>query len=457
VLGQECRDVLGDIDELVTRCRTEEARTYVAEAVACYKAGAYRSCIVATWIAVVYDLIAKVRELASAGDAEAQRLIGEIDRLHPKVAARDVAAIKKILEIEHGILDTVSDKFAFFDAHESIELSRLRNDRQRCAHPTYQGTERPYAPTAELARAHLVHAVQYVLALPPVQGKAATTAILAQVTSAYFPLELEPAKARLKAAGLDRPKDSLVRNVFDQLVLGFFEGERDTAALKSQRRTLAAIKAVHHMYPATAEARLRHHLNRLGGRLEDRDQRLFFPFIRRIPASWDVLEQDHRDRLAQIIQLCDDATAATLLRFALAIPGLKKSAKKRLDTLPSAELSDVLQLSKHQAAIERAVDLYCESSSYDQANTRYAQVIEPILDYLTRDQIERILVAADEEGADLNGAYSLSEFARYIYEQKKIPQERVLKLLRDHHMANIAERLARTEESDEEREEGDDE
>jgi hypothetical protein len=62
--------VLGDIDEFVTRCRTEEARTYVAEAVACYKAGAYRSCIVATWIAVVYDLIAKVRELASGGDAE---------------------------------------------------------------------------------------------------------------------------------------------------------------------------------------------------------------------------------------------------------------------------------------------------------------------------------------------------------------------------------------------------
>jgi hypothetical protein len=447
--------VLGDIDELVTRCRTEESRTYVAEAVACYKAGAYRSCIVATWIAVVYDLIAKVRELASAGDAEAQRLIGEIDKLHPKVAARDVAAIKKILEIEHGMLDTTNDKFGFFDAHQLIELNRLRADRQRCAHPTYQGTERPYAPTAELARAHLAHAVQYVLALPPVQGKAAITAILAQVTSAYFPLDLEPAKTRLKAAGLDRPKENLVRNVVDQLVLGFFEGEEDTAALKAKRRTLSAIKAVHDMYPALAESRLRHHLNRVGGRLEDSEQPLFFPLIRNVPVSWDVLEQDHRDRLAQIIRVSNNTRAATILPAALTIPGLEEVAKKQLDTLPSTELSDVLQSSKHPAAIERAVDLYCGSSTFDRANTRYSRVIEPILDRLTPDQIRRILVATDEEGADLLGAFSFNEFVNYVYDEERIPRERILRLLRDHHMDDIAVRLAAR--TDENGENGDDE
>lgn len=48
---------LGDLDELVLRCRTEEGRKYITEAVTCYKAGAYRACIVATWVAVVYDLI----------------------------------------------------------------------------------------------------------------------------------------------------------------------------------------------------------------------------------------------------------------------------------------------------------------------------------------------------------------------------------------------------------------
>jgi hypothetical protein len=44
---------LGDLDELVISCRTEEARSYVSGAVDCYKAGAFRACIVAAWIAVV--------------------------------------------------------------------------------------------------------------------------------------------------------------------------------------------------------------------------------------------------------------------------------------------------------------------------------------------------------------------------------------------------------------------
>jgi hypothetical protein len=277
---------LGDLDDLIAECRTEEAREYIAEAVACYRAGAYRACIVSTWIAVVYDLLAKIRELALSGDGEAQAITGAIAALQPQVANRNVTAIKRILEIEHGILETANEKFGFFDGHHLIELSRLRNDRQRCAHPTYQGSEQPYAPTAELARTHLVHAVRFVLALPPVQGRAATAHVIAQVTSAYFPTEVAAAKAQLRAVGLDRPKDVLVKDVFDQLVLGFFEGSGNTAALKAQRRVLSAIDAALEMFPGVTEPRLRHHLNRIIGRLHDSDKRLYLAFVRTIAVSW---------------------------------------------------------------------------------------------------------------------------------------------------------------------------
>jgi hypothetical protein len=43
---------LADLDELILRCRSKQARQYIAEAVACYRAGAFRSCIVATWVVV---------------------------------------------------------------------------------------------------------------------------------------------------------------------------------------------------------------------------------------------------------------------------------------------------------------------------------------------------------------------------------------------------------------------
>src|SRR5215468_10091880 len=96
---------LEDLDELVLRCRTEEGRKYITEAVTCYKAGAYRACIVATWVAVVYDLISKIRDLALSGDAEAQRLVEDLNKWQPLIAQGNQDAIKKSLDLEREIVD----------------------------------------------------------------------------------------------------------------------------------------------------------------------------------------------------------------------------------------------------------------------------------------------------------------------------------------------------------------
>ena len=100
-----------DLDELVMNCRTEEARSYVSEAVACYKAGAFRACIVAAWIAVVYDLLAKIAELSLGGDAEAQLLTNELTTLQPRVGVGDQNAVRRVLEIERDIVDISSLDF----------------------------------------------------------------------------------------------------------------------------------------------------------------------------------------------------------------------------------------------------------------------------------------------------------------------------------------------------------
>lgn len=67
-------DSLADLDTLVLKCRAERSRDYVSESIRCYKAGAYRSTIVNVWIAIVFDLVDKIRDLALAGDAKAQRI-----------------------------------------------------------------------------------------------------------------------------------------------------------------------------------------------------------------------------------------------------------------------------------------------------------------------------------------------------------------------------------------------
>ncbi len=73
---------LTDLDELVLTVRDKVSLSYILEAVNTYRAGAYRAAIVSTWIAVSYDIIAKIRELNSHTLLYEQTMLAQL----PKIA-----------------------------------------------------------------------------------------------------------------------------------------------------------------------------------------------------------------------------------------------------------------------------------------------------------------------------------------------------------------------------------
>lgn len=72
--------MLRDLDSLLHEVRDERTRPLVSEAVKAYGAGAMRAATVSLWIAVVADLIFKIRFLAESDDGEASKAIKELDR-----------------------------------------------------------------------------------------------------------------------------------------------------------------------------------------------------------------------------------------------------------------------------------------------------------------------------------------------------------------------------------------
>jgi len=435
---------LGDLDELILSCRNEDGRKYISEAVYCYKAGAYRACIVSTWIAVVYDLLSKVRELGLSGDAEAQRIVSDLNRWHPLIAHNDLGAIKNSLELEREIVGIANDRFDFFEGMEVVELERLHDDRNRCAHPTYQASEQPYAPSAELARAHLVHAVQYVLSRAPVQGKAATTQVIRLVESSYFPTDVEQAKIQLRSGGLDRARESFVRAVIDHLIFGYFEGD---AGLKGREQVVVAVRALAEMYPDACEHRIRRDLNTLGRRLPDKLQGYFFGFLKGYRRTWEFLELDNQNRVKEVLRQSSDEIAQYAIPIAVEYRGLEETCAERLKHLPLKELSFVSQMTKHRLVIEAGVNLYCSSKSFDQANANY-KVIESAIDQLTPAQMRRILVARVVELADLPGAYSFNAFCRDIYKHERLPRAEIIETLKANEAEWIALELIRSDGKD---------
>ncbi|MEA5520093.1 hypothetical protein [Limnoraphis robusta] len=229
-----------DLDELIVRCRDKVSRKFIQEAVACYRAGAFRSCIVATWNAVVFDFLHKLRELELFGDKEAAKQLEEFDKL---INSEDFKALWKF---ESDIPEMALTKFELISTVEKSDIERLFKDRSRCAHPSMTSLEEPFEATAELARYHLRSAVTHLLERPPVQGSAAKSRIFQDIKSEYFPTDPELARKYFEKSPLARAKLVLVKNIVIGLTTDLLIEDRPEDERSRQFSALNAISIMYH-------------------------------------------------------------------------------------------------------------------------------------------------------------------------------------------------------------------
>lgn len=230
-----------DLDELIVRCRDKQARKFIQEAVACYRAGAFRSCIVAIWNAVVFDFLHKLRELELLGDGQASKLLQKFETLRSSQNK-----FKELWQFESDIPNLALTPFELISNVEKSDIERLFEDRSRCAHPSMTSLEEPFEATAELARYHLRSAVISLLERPPVQGRAASKRIFEDIKSEYFPKETELAIKYFQKSPLARARFTLIKDVILGLTVSFLT---ENLPENENLRQFSAINAISSMYP----------------------------------------------------------------------------------------------------------------------------------------------------------------------------------------------------------------
>ncbi|MDI3294401.1 hypothetical protein [Janthinobacterium tructae] len=298
------------------------------EAIACFKASAYRASIVATWVAVCFDFIQKVQELALTGDKEAEQLAGEIND------ARVKQDLSWSLKFEKNILQFARDKFELISPIEFTDLMRVQEDRNRCAHPSIAADGEPFSPSAELARLHIRSAITHLLQHPPVQGKAALERLVDEVESDYFPTEFKKAAIAFANGPLKRPRQSLVSNFFVVLFKRIVNFETDWAR---RLRLTAAMKAMQTLNHSAFNSAIEEKLPKLIRGVRDDCLRYAVELLTEIPDLWPILEEDTQQRMkiyARNIPFDEIDVIEVLLEFS----PLKKSAEARLASMSVDDL-----------------------------------------------------------------------------------------------------------------------
>lgn len=415
-----------DLDELVLRCRDDQARQYIAEAVACYKVGAFRSSIVATWIAVIFDFIYKLRELELTGDAKAKQRLEEFERI------RRNNDITGSLNFEKNILDLARNEFQLLSPLEYADLSRLLIDRNRCAHPSMNSIEDIYQPSAELARYHIRNTVIYLLQRPPVQGKAAIEWLLNEINSVYFPVTIEVAVKSFASGPLSRPADALVRNFVLVLVKALISGNLDES---SERRYYVALNAVRQVHRPVAEETLAVKLNEIFKGLPDDRFGLTMRFLYFVPDTWQHIRDDVRNRMSAYVNDMPSADLVPNLLVALQIQELQTLGRARLKRTIPSELAELIAAdTKFQFGNEftdMAISLYENAGNYYAANSIGKELIAPLIKSFSLDQI-KLIVKAGQSNDQVNGSFEFEAVILKIVESGKVNRSEMVKLLKEH-------------------------
>ena len=223
---------LRDLETLRLSVDNPDSCEWFGEAIRCYEAGSYRASVVSLWITLVFDLTAKLRSLAEAGDGEAEQLVERYDRA---IKNREDS---KALEYERTILNKARDKFELITAREFDELKRLLEDRNVCAHPNMGVNGELLVPDAELVRAHIVSVWRAVLSQKPCSGKMTLEIFEGEIASASWVERSEYLEKRF----FENSRSSVKRSIIKRLVK-YSLGTSVVSEMISRRAIIAASQA----------------------------------------------------------------------------------------------------------------------------------------------------------------------------------------------------------------------
>ncbi|MCC4272079.1 hypothetical protein LL254_15315 [Marinobacter nauticus] len=402
---------LSDLDELVLKCRDQKAKNYIREAVACYKAGAFRSAIVSTWIAVSFDILDKLKELSLSGDKEAEKQIEAFDK------ARRIGDIANSLKFERDILTVCRDKLELISPVEFIDLDRVQEDRNRCAHPSMTADGEVFNPSAELARMHIRSAVEHLLQYPPAQGKYALDSLISEVDSEYFPTDIKKAVVAFESSPLKKARDSLVRNFTVVLLKKLINDSKDYKEIYRLSTALNAVGVIHRdTYRNTLSEKLSHVVRALEAEKLDR----IIPLISNVEDSWHHLQADVRQKFQAYVENLPKDKFEDIDVF-LSIADLQKFAEKRLRKATRAELDEPLFFIVPSQVSDRIIELYSESRSFEQANNFASTVIRYSADY-SKEQIQRIITACGEND-QIEHSFEIGSVINALRKNKNVTDE----------------------------------
>ncbi|WP_233854164.1 hypothetical protein [Paraburkholderia sp. HD33-4] len=366
----------------------------------------------------------------------AAETIGRFDR------ARQDGDIAVSLAFEKELLSLARDQFQFISPIEFVDLRRLIEDRNRCAHPSQVSDTEVFEASPELARLHIVNATRYVLSQPAAQGKQALERLISELDSNFFPSKRKDIVVFLRAGALARPRDSLLRNYLSILLKRLMKGE---LAWEASARASNALFALAEIHPEPWKRLIPELLGALIPNLQENAHLLrTVRFLGHGDGAklWDFVQQADRLRLNTFVENLPSENFDSVERLLgdEAVP-FHAPATKRVKKASAEEVFDAPWFDVPTPVIDRMLAFYLGSSSFAEANDLAHKLRFALPD--STKPVEHLGLMARIAAQNDQVRYS-NQFPRLVkefVETKEIDKERVQLILREAKLDDLADEL----------------
>lgn len=397
--------LLVDLDGLVSSVWDTQTKPYLQDAVLAYRVGAYRLAIVATWTAVAFDIINKIRGLAADGDNAAQAFIQTFDHA---IASDNTS---QLLKIERELVDSAKERFQLIGVQDAKSLRRLQDDRHLCAHPALSRDHELFSPPPDLVRAHIVQAANSVLAMPPLSGKAILQVYRVDVPSSAFPRERESAVRYVIDRYLNRMRASTVRN-FSLVVLKAFIRSDVPEWQGFDNTLLDSLEAVQRFDAAYFRGEFTDRAVAIIDEATEIQLLRSLWVISRFPIIREKLRAPALSRL-HALALTPTTHMAVFAAAGILDDEVNNALRERLETLGPVDAMTILQSFPAEQFADPTIEALEHAGSFRDAEARLRNV-EYLITFLNGKRMQRVINAVAGNGQALHAVGTPAILARLL-------------------------------------------
>ncbi|SCX26990.1 hypothetical protein SAMN02910436_02187 [Ruminococcaceae bacterium P7] len=391
-------------------------REYFKEVLSSYANGNYRSAIVMLYSIAICDILYKLEELRDMyNDGNAKNILKEVEAIRKDNTQYSKSAWEKEL------IDKVRDRTNLLDIEAYTHLNHLYDYRNFSAHPALNDDYELLSPSSESVIACIKNTLKDILVKPPIFLKE-VFALLTDDLDGKIDLyknnrkELE---TYLNNRYYNRMPQSMKIKTFKKLWKFCFKLADDENCKKNRLINRYALEIL--VNDSTLNSLIETEIKQNESYYtvdfdEDCIQQLII-FLSKNPYIFKCLGEDCKIKINN--QIDKDGTNRAISWFKY--DSLQQHIADLIEHKSNIYSKAIPYIKKHYEAngelaalIDLFIVLYGNSCSFNMADSRFDNMIEPVLSQMTHDQIIRLIEVSNTNNQIYNRGYSYSANTKIV-------------------------------------------